>query len=1015
MGTAGQRVSLDELLRGYRRRAGLSQQELADRAGISTAAVRDLEQGRTRQPQPRSVRALAAALGLHEEAVAALHAAAAPRPDLARARLADAGDQGTLRLNVLGPLTVHRGPAEVALGRGRRRAVLARLALSVNAPVPVHDLVDLLWGDRPPPEPNRLLQAYVSRLRSALQPARSGPAADSILGLVAGGYRLTLADEQLDLTEFRRLVRTARAAGADALELLERALDLWRDAPLVDVVEVRGHPLAAALADERVTVALRHADLAAGLGRYERSLPRLRELAAAHPLHEPLHARLVAALAGAGLQADALGACDDIRRRLADELGIDPGPELTEIHRRVLRQEVCAAGGRRPPAPTQLPAIPAAFVGRREALDQLDKLLEAGGTACTIVISAVSGTAGVGKTTLAVYWARRVAGHFPDGQLYINLRGFDPTGSALAPAEVVRAFLDALDVAPQRVPAGLDAQTALYRSLLADRRMLVLLDNARDADQVRPLLPGTPGCLVLVTSRSQLTGLIAGAGAFPLPLDLLDPGEARDLLAQRLGTDRTAAEPAAVDEIIERCTRLPLALAIVAARAATQPRLPLAALASELRHLRDRLDTLATGDPGTDVRSVFSWSYQQLSRPAARLFRLLGIHPGPDLSASAAASLAGMPPARVRPILAELVRAHMVTERAPGRYGLHDLLRAYAGELATTGDPEADRHTAVHRVLDHYVRSAHGADALLDPTRDAIELVPSLAGVAVDDCESAGAATDWFTAEYQVLLAAVPLAVDTGLDRHAWQLVWSMAAFLDRHRDFRDAVALQRIALEAARRLGDLAAQGYSHRLLGKAYAMLGHHEEARASLEHALDVYRRLGDDTKQAHAHLGLADLLERQGRHRDALHQVEQALARYRTGGQRFGQANSLNALGWFHARLGDYEKALEYCEQALGLQQELGHRRGEAATWDSLGVAHHHLGRHTDAVACYQRALTLFRDLGNRYNEADTLVHLGDTYHASGDTDAARDRWRAALAILTDLDHADAEQVRDRLAR
>ena len=705
-------------------------------------------------------------------------------------------------------------------------------------------------------------------------------------------------------------------------------------------------------------------------------------------------------------------------RLLADAFGL-AGAERDRFCRSALEdtdqrpgEETDARAGRRRPVPAQLPADVAGFVGRADQLGRLDKLLDGGDRPATVVISAIAGTAGVGKTALAVHWAHQALDRFPDGQLYVNLRGFDPAATAATPAEVVRSFLDALDVAALRVPAGLDAQTALYRSLLADRRMLVLLDNARDADQVRPLLPGTPGCLVLVTSRNQLTGLIAGAGALPLPLDLLDPDEARDLLARRLGMDRIAAEPAAVDQIIERCARLPLALAVVAARAAIQPGLPLAELAAELCHPHDRLDTLATGDAGTDVRSVFSWSYQQLSRPAARLFRLLGTHPGPDLGVSAAASLAGIPPARVRPMLAELTRAHLVTQRVPGRYTLHDLLRAFAGELAATEEPQAERHAAVRRLLDHYLLCAKRADAVLYPTRDAIEPIAPLPGVTVEDIESTGAATGWFTTEYQVLTASVALAVDTSLDPHAWQLVWSMAPFIDR-RGLRDAVALHQIALQAARRLRDLAAQAHSHRRLGQVYALFGEHDEAHAHYERALEVYRRLGDDTNQALVHLGLAGMLDRQGRYRDALHQAEQALARYQASGHRVGHADALNNLGWCHARLGDYETALQYCQRALGLAQELGERLGEALTWDSLGVAYHHLSRHADAIAAYREALALFRDLGDRYNEAETLLNLGDTYHSSGDTDAAQDHWLAALAIFTDLDHPDADQVRTRL--
>jgi tetratricopeptide (TPR) repeat protein len=667
--------------------------------------------------------------------------------------------------------------------------------------------------------------------------------------------------------------------------------------------------------------------------------------------------------------------------------------------------------------PAQLPLDVRGFAGRADALALLDTLLHDAHVdttpvdATAMVLVVVSGTAGVGKTCLAVHWARRVLDRFPDGQLYVNLRGFDPGGTAATPAEVVvRSFLDALGIQSKRVPASLDAQTALYRSVLADRRMLVLLDNARDAEQVRPLLPGSPGCLVLVTSRDPLTGLVAGAGAVPLPLDLLDPHEARDLFASRLGPARVAAEPVAVDEIIDRCDRLPLALAVVAARAATQPQRPLAALAADLHHLHDRLDILATGDVGTDVRSVFSWSYQQLSEPTARLFRLLGLHPGPDLSVSTAASLAGIPPERVRPMLAELVRAHLVTQRAPGRYALHDLLRAYASEPA--GDAPAESQTAVHRLLDHYLHCTNRAATALDTTRTPIELIPTQDGVTVDDFESAATALDWFTAMYPVLVAALALAVDAGLDRHAWQLAWSMAPFIP-DRNLPDAIAVHRVALQAARRLSDLPAQGYSLRMLGNGHLLLGELDEAQAQYEHAREVYRQLGDSLRQAHVHIGLGVIFNRQGRYLEGLHEEEQALPLFRAAGHRVSEATALNNLGHSHGLIGDHETALTYGQQALALQQELGYRRGEAEAWDSVGLAYQHLGRYADAVTAYQQALALFEDLGHRYSEAETLVNLGNTHDANGDTDGAQNAWRSALAILTDLDHPDAEAVRAKL--
>jgi len=346
----------------------------------------------------------------------------------------------------------------------------------------------------------------------------------------------------------------------------------------------------------------------------------------------------------------------------------------------------------------------ASFVGRSGHLRALDALLQDQGAAPTaVVISAIAGMAGVGKTALAVHWAHRVAGRFPDGQLYVNLRGFDPGGAGLDPGQALHGFLEAFGVPPARIPEDLAAQSGLFRSLLAGKRMLVLLDNARSAEQVRPLLPGSPGCLAIVTSRDKLAGLVATEGARPLALDLLTAADARDLLARRLGADRVAAEPAAIACIIAACARLPLALTIAAARAATSPTFPLAAIAAELREAASALDPFDAGESATDVRTVFSWSYRALSAPAARMFRLLGLHPGPDVAVTAAASLAAVPPGQARALLAELTRAHLLAEHAPGRYAFHDLLRAYASELASAQECPADRASAVHRLLDHYL------------------------------------------------------------------------------------------------------------------------------------------------------------------------------------------------------------------------------------------------------------------------------------------------------------------------
>jgi hypothetical protein len=398
-----------------------------------------------------------------------------------------------------------------------------------------------------------------------------------------------------------------------------------------------------------------------------------------------------------------------------------------------------------------------------------------------VVISALSGTAGVGKTTLAVHWAHRVSARFPGGQLYVNLQGFDPGGAALEPGEAVRGFLEALGVPVARIPADLPAQTGLYRSLLAGQRVLVVLDNARDVEQVRPLLPGSPGCLAIVTSRNHLTGLVATEGAYPLTLDLLPTADACDLLTRRLGSGRVASEPAAVDEIIAGCARLPLALTIAAARAATSPDFPLAVFATELHEATRVLDPFHGGDLATDVRAVFSWSYRALSAGAARLFRLLGLHPGPDIGLAAGASLAALQPAEARALLAELTRAHLLAEHAPGRYAFHDLLRSYAAEQAQARESQQERDAAVHRILDHYLHTAHRTAMLIEPHFDPLSLVPAQPGVVLGAAGTAEDAMAWLTAEHAALLAAVLLAADAGHGRHAWQLAWAVTtAFIRR-------------------------------------------------------------------------------------------------------------------------------------------------------------------------------------------------------------------------------------------
>ncbi|WP_206061545.1 AfsR/SARP family transcriptional regulator [Nonomuraea basaltis] len=927
---------------------------------------------------------------------------------------------------VLGPLEVRADGRPVRLHGPRQERALAALLLDAGQAVTIDRLLDSVWED-PPATARRQVQDLVTRLRRTLVGVG---AADDLIMTVRGGYRLRPAPGCLDSRTFDDLVskgrETAPADAAAAAATFRRALLLWRGEPLTGVGGQRFENAARALQERQMAVWEECLALELSLGRHQEVTAELLALVDRHPFRESLVGLLMRATAEAGRLADALEIYRGLQARLADELGLDPGPELRRQHDALL----CSGPGSGEPhsdttppggpvtdrVAAMLPLDAYGFTGRQPELAWLDGVLAGAGRQPTaVVVSAVSGTAGVGKTALAVHWAHRVRDLFPDGQLYVNLRGFDPDGSAMTPAEAVRGFLSALGVAAERVPATVEAQAGLYRSLLAGRRVLIVLDNARDAEQVRPLLPGSSGCVVVVTSRNQLSGLVAAEGALPLPLDLLPAAEARELLARRLGADRVAAEPKAVDEIIARCARLPLALTVVAARAAVQPGFSLASVAGELGAPSGHLDAFDVGDTATQVRGVFSWSYRILGEDVARLFRLLGLHRGPDLGVPAAASLAGVPMFRARSLLAELARAHLVTEQVPGRYAFHDLMRAYAGELVHAHEPATERRAALRRLLGHYLHAAEAANRLLNPHRERIPLAPIPSGVVRETFGDHHEALAWFATEHAVLLAATEQAAGTGFGTHTWQLAWTLTDFLDRRGYWRDYAAVHATALRAASGEGDQAGQAHARRGLGWACTRLAQYDEAQSHYQRALDLYGRLGDRTGQAHTHGQLSSMFELRGRHQDAHRHARQALDLYRATGNRSGQARALNSIGWFHALLGEYEKALLHCGQALTLYDETEDRHGLATTLDSLGYAHHHLGQWEQAVTCYERSLALARELGHRFHTAETLLHLGDTHQTVGEIGAARLAWGQALTVLDELDHhPDAGLARAKLA-
>ncbi|MGH3395659.1 MAG: BTAD domain-containing putative transcriptional regulator [Streptosporangiaceae bacterium] len=936
-----------------------------------------------------------------------------------------------LRFALLGPVRAWRGDAELSLGAPQQRAVLAVLLLAEERQVSQGTLVDALWGGEPPKAARSTIRTYVSRLRRCLAVGQGGP---EMIESVGDGYVLMLRSATVDLTGFAQRVREAHEAGqagdmTRSAALLREALAVWQGVPLAGLPGPYAGAQRARLAELQLAALEDRLALDVELGRHAAAAPELRSLIAAHPTREKLSELLMHALYRAGRQAEALDVYARTQRLLNEDLGIDPGPALREMHQRILQMDEDLIGAVSapprtereawPPAPVtrpaQLPADLPAFAGRRTELARLDALLAAAGPGrLAAPIAVIDGMAGIGKTALAVHWAHRAAARFPDGQLYVNLRGFDPGGTVVSASEALRGLLGALGVAPPRIPDGLEAQAGLYRSLLSGRRMLIVLDNARDVEQVRPLLPGSPESLVLVTCRHHLTGLVTTHDAQPLALDPFSAQEAGEALARRLGADRLAADPGALAEIIELCAGLPLAMAIVAARATVYPNLPVAVIASELRDARTRLDALSAKDPATDLRAVFSWSCQLLSAPAARLFRLLSLHQGPDVSAEAAASLAGLPVAEARPLLEELAAARLTTEHLPGRFSSHDLIRVYAAELGRALDGAAGRTQALGRLLDYYAHTAHAAHLLLGPHFIVPAPAAARPGVTPGEVAGSGPALDWFSAEREVLEAAVRNATESGLHSYAWQLALTLQQFYQHQGYWHGWAATMRIALAAAVAAGDLAAQAQTRRGLAGACHFLGHDDQALAELEQARDLFRALGYTTEHAYLHSNFGAVYAGQDRHDQAIEHYWQAHELYDAIGHEKGQAASLEGIGSCHAQQGRYAEAISLAQQAMAIFRAAGDRNGEGTCWTRLGEFRHLLGQYREAADCYRRAIAICQEVGNRADEAMDWAALGDSLLDAGDPAGARQGWDTALIIL-DERLPLVTSIRDRLAR
>lgn len=924
-----------------------------------------------------------------------------------------AGARGRLRVNLLGRFEVVVDGRPVRLTAGRLRALLAMLAMSAGRVVSVDRLADAVWGEDPPHNARRSVQTYVTRLRSAI--------GAEFLGLDSGGYVLRCDADAVDVLRFLRLA--SPAVGDDRAERtrLVEALSLWRGDPftgvpcreLLERTAPRLEETYLSLLERRVDVDLSGrpgAELAAELS----------EVAAAHPLRESLWSRLILVLERCGRNAEALERYEQVRSRIADELGVDPGPELQRIYAALLAAQPPAAAPDVEPAadrpaavPRQMPADVAGFTGREAALARLDALADGGGS--RVVLCTLHGLAGVGKTSLAVHWAHRARCRFPDGQLFVNLRGYGP-GAPVEPLQALDAMLRSLGVPGEQIPADVHERAALLRTTLADRRVLVVLDNAADADQVRPLIPGS-GCMVLVTSRSQLRGLSARDGAARIMVDRLPPAASTSLLRAALGRQDVRHDEDRLAELAVLCGHLPLALAIAAERAGRYTR-GLGELVGELRDERARLDALEIADDAqSSVRVALSTSYAALEPAAARLFRLVGLHPGTSVSGAAAAALLGVPVAECRRLLDRLVDVHLVALDWAGRYTLHDLVRLYAVAEAERTESEVELTRATRRVHGWYAHSAARARLALDPSAQMPPLSDPEPGTEPLEFADAEQARRWFDAEHDVLVSLVEDAVGAGPYGYVGTIVNAMYSYLVMRHDPGHARRLQQLAVEACRAEGDRVGEAYSANQLGITCWALDDSATGMEWMYRALDLFEQEGDEAGQALVHGNLANGLRRMNRLDEAVEYLQHALRFTRAAGLAAQEARALNHLANIHLQAGHGAEAADAASRAVTILREIGDQKRHAHCLDTLGSAYGAVGRPHDAVGCFTEAAEILLDtVGEPWWAAVVLRNLAHAHAADGDHVAAGAAAARALGILDDLGAADSDELhRDELRR
>ncbi|MEV0586611.1 BTAD domain-containing putative transcriptional regulator [Nonomuraea sp. NPDC050310] len=935
---------------------------------------------------------------------------------------------GGLRFAVLGPVRAWREGIELDLGTPLQRSILGVLLLREGRAVTPTEVIDAVWGDDAPPRALGALRTYVSRLRTVLEPDRPARSRPELLTSVGRGYALRLEDGALDLTRFERLVHegeAARKAGAlkDAAESLRSAVALFEGEPLAGAVGPYADHQRDRLVERRLTVVETLMDLDLELGQHAAVVSELIALTADHPLRERLRAQLMLAYYRCGRQGDALNVFTETREALIEELGIEPGPELSALHQRILNADPGLAAtppaetGPAPapeeaeeerwldlPRPAQLPAAVNDFTGRRELVGRLRSLLAAQSAVEGVPVAAICGIGGVGKTALAVHVAHACDDLFPDGQLYADLRGY--TDEATAPESALGAFLRALGIPPDVIPEGLAERSALYRSLLSDRRILVLLDNARDAAQVTPLLPGSQGCATLITSRAKLADL---PSARLIDLDVLEPDEALSLFAAVAGPERVAAERAAAMDVVAACGFLPLAVRIVAARLAARPSWTVSSIVSRLADERHRLDEMRVGNLA--VEATFALGYGQLSPAQARAFRLLSLPNSPDISTGAAAAVLSMSTFEAENLLESMVDVSLLEAPTPGRYRFHDLLRLFARRQLEQAERVQARTLALRRLLGFYLASAQSAHRLAyEGSLIADHLVVIGSGRSFSSVDEAVA---WLIAEGDALFAAINQASEASRTAEqllpAGDLLVAMEPLLESGTHTREFDLATRAVLATALKLGDPAAELRARYVLGRVLFAANRLTEAEEQFRIVERLSAERGEKVVTGEVLNALAVVVGRQRRHTEALEWFDRAMTCYREAGVPGGEALVLSYSARDHLGLGRPEDAIAAAEKGLAIFTEIGSGAGMARARYHLGIVLSRVGRLTEAVHHHAECLAFFRAGKQRVWEQRVCSRLAETFIAAGRYPEAVRHAEQALVVSREIGHPYGEAL------